>query len=268
MADNLEPPGDDDWAFLRYGAFHLPIPGWAGPDPNREISPFVKHILELLDHEIGVFGQDAWRVKFSEGSEVQRIWTAVALAHHELYYSGIHEASTDYVNYHTALRLWIQRDIICYSLDIPRVYTNFPYPPPPIAGDNWDGDLAYACMRIRAPQAPVQQLGRFFALSAELVLFREVEALQGQLQASQRATQVVRSQLDASRREVQVLQNRLESFRRVRTQHRNFRRNLRGGNFRQRGRRPNSEVDAPDGEIDAPGSEVEATQDQGEHPEV
>ncbi|GAW20448.1 hypothetical protein ANO14919_099540 [Xylariales sp. No.14919] len=250
------------------GAFHLPIPSWLGPYLNRQKHPMVKHTLEILNAEMKDYGQRAWSVYFAEGSVYQRVWTAETLAHREMYYAGVRGASTEYVYYQICLRLWIQRDVICYSFGIPRVPKTFPYGTPPVVGFDIDRAYAYTCMRLNVPAPREAQVGQFRTLDPEFIRGQTVAALEARLLASQRETQDVRAQLEASQREVQELEEMLEMSDIEMYDGEAEAPNNEADAPNNEADAPNGETDAPNSETDAPGSEVEATEDQGEHPEV
>ncbi|KAI0536615.1 hypothetical protein GGR58DRAFT_474589 [Xylaria digitata] len=189
------------WIVSGQGSFHLPFPAWDVANPDDELGQIVKNTIDLLDTEAETFGEGTVRVRIAEGTQAQRIWTATTLAHREMYYAGVRDACEDYANYQIALRLWIQRDLVCYTFAIPRVYKDFPYPKPDVTGDNIDASYADTCSRINAP-APeevepdkatmmVNDLrsyveGAFCHLNASLQLIqRRVEISNDQIQALQ-----------------------------------------------------------------------------------
>ncbi|KAF2967237.1 hypothetical protein GQX73_g6335 [Xylaria multiplex] len=194
------------WIVSSKGSFHLPIPSWRTVNPDNQLGQIIQDTIKLLENEAKTFGEKALRVYLVEGTKDQRIWTAVTQAHREMYYAGVRNACEDYTNYQIALRLWIQRDLICYSFGIPRVYKDFPYPKPNVAGDNINLPYLYACARLNMPEPGEVEPDKATTMVDDLRSYVE-----GAFRHIDASLQLIQRRVGISNAQIQDLQDKAET---------------------------------------------------------
>ncbi|TGJ78613.1 hypothetical protein E0Z10_g10155 [Xylaria hypoxylon] len=205
--DGIDNTAMNRWVVSGQGSFHLPIPVWGMINPDHELGPIIKDTIQMLDAEVATFGQKSVRVRCAEGSHNQRIWTCMTIAHREMYYAGVRSACEEYANYQIALRLWIQRDLICYSFGIPRASKAFPFPKPNVTGNNIDQSFLHVCCRINTPLPEEVEPDETTMMVDDLRFY--LEGIMCRINAS---LQLIQGRVDITQNEAGIQTSRFHAF--------------------------------------------------------